>query len=79
MWNVKGTYLRKRRSKIGTVKWQQTHNYQWLNLKKQKPKQTKQTSTPGTESQKWRSHGGYLGEGEGENGGKGTGNKKHKW
>ena len=32
-WNVKGTYLRKRRSKTWTVKWQQTHNYQQLNLK----------------------------------------------
>ena len=31
------------------------HNYQ-LNLKKQK--QTKQTTRTGTESQKWRSHGG---------------------
>ena len=34
MWNVKGTYLRKRRrSKVWRVKWQQTHNYQQLNLK----------------------------------------------
>ena len=29
----KGTYLRKRRSKLWTIKWQQTHNYQQLNLK----------------------------------------------
>ena len=28
--------------------------------KKQKQKQTKQTTRTGTESQKWRSHGGYL-------------------
>ena len=37
-----------------------THNYQKLNLKKQKQKQkqTKQTTRIGTESQKWRSHGG---------------------
>ena len=41
-------------------------------------KQAKQTTTTGTESQKWRSHGG-LSAGRGENGGKGTGNKKHKW
>ena len=45
---------------------------------KQKQKQTKQTTRTGTESQKWRSHGG-LSAGRGENGGKSTGNKKHKW
>ena len=33
-----------------------TTNYQQLNLKKQK--QAKQTTRIGTESQKWRSHGG---------------------
>ena len=54
-----------------------THSYQQLNLKKQK--QTKQTTITGTESQKWRSHGGLsVGKGSRENGGKGTGNKKHK-
>ena len=32
------------------------------------------------EPQKWRSHGGLsIGEWEGERGGKGTENKKHKW
>ena len=31
--NIKGTYLRKGRSKLWTVKWQQTHNYKQLNLK----------------------------------------------
>ena len=44
-------------------------------------KQTKQTRR-GTESQKWRSHGGLpvrRGRGEESNGSKGTGNKKHKW
>ena len=45
---------------------------------KTKTKQTKQTTRTGTESQKWRSHGG-LSVGEGENGRKGTGNKKRKW
>ena len=45
---------------------------------KQASKQTNQTTRTGTESQKWRSHGG-LSAGSGENGGKGTGNKKHKW
>ena len=45
-----------------------------------KIKQTKQTTRTGTESQKWRSHGGLLaGRERGENRGKGTGNKKHKW
>ena len=40
--------------------------------------QTKQTTRIGTESQKWRSHGGLsVGKGSGENGGKGTRNKKH--
>ena len=42
MWNVEGTYLRKRRSNIWTVKWQQTHNYQQLNLKEDKNKLSKQ-------------------------------------
>ena len=46
---------------------------------KKTQKQTKQT-TKRTESQKWRSRGGIsAGRGRGENGGKGTGNKKHKW
>ena len=44
-----------------------------------KQKQTKQTTRTGTESQKWKSHGGSsVGKGREENGGKGTGNKKHK-
>ena len=42
-------------------------NYQQLNLKKQKQKRTKQTTRTGTESQKWRSHGGLsVGVGGGE-------------
>ena len=45
--------------------------------KKQKQK-TKQTTRTGTESQKWRSHRGLsAGSRSGENGRKGTGNKKH--
>ena len=52
IWNVKGTYLRKRRSKLLTVKWQQTHYYQQLNLKNQNQKWTKQTTRTGTDSQK---------------------------
>ena len=48
--------------------------------KNQKHKQTKQTTRTGTESQKWRSDAGLsVGSGWGENEGKGTGNKKHKW
>ena len=39
---------------------------------------TKQTTTTGTESQKWRPCGGFS-VGGGDNGGKGTGNKKHNW
>ena len=40
------------------------------------PKQTKETSRTGTESQKWRSHGGLsAGRQREENGRKGTGNK----
>ena len=47
---------------------------------KQKPKPTKQTTRTGTESQKWRSHGGLsLGEWEEKRGGKSTKNKQHKW
>ena len=47
---------------------------------KTKTKATKQTTRTGTESQKWRSHGGLsVGTGRGENVGKATGNKKHNW
>ena len=35
-----------------------TQNYQQPNLRKAKQTQTKQTTRTGTESQKWRSHGG---------------------
>ena len=43
-----------------------TNNYQQLTLKKTK---TKQTTRTGTESQKWRSHGGLsMGRGREENG-----------
>ena len=56
-----------------------THNYQQLNLKKQK--HTKQAIRTGTESQKWRSHGGLsVGRerGRDEKGGKGAGISKYK-
>ena len=55
-----------------------THNYQQL---KQKTKtKIKQTTRRGTESQKWKSHGGLsVGKRRKENGGKGTGNNKQKW
>ena len=55
-----------------------TTNWQLLTTdpKKQKKQWTKQTTRRGTESQKWRSHGGLsTGEWEGESGGKGTENK----
>ena len=48
--------------------------------KTNKKKPTKQTTRTGTESQKWRSNGGLSVQRVREdNGGKGTGNKKHKW
>ena len=55
-----------------------TTNLQLLTTepKKQTKSQTKQTTRTGTESQKWRSHGGLS---TGREWGKGTGNKKHKW
>ena len=44
--------------------------------KKQKQKQTKETTRTGRESQKWRSHGKLsVGKRKRENGGKGTGNQ----
>ena len=48
------------------------HNYQQLNLKKtHTQKKTKQTTRTGTESQKWRSHGGLsVGRGGGGRRGK---------
>ena len=47
---------------------------------KKKQKQTNQTTKTGTESQKQSSHGGLSARSErGENRGKGTGNKQHKW
>ena len=53
-----------------------TANSQLLTTEpKTKPK-TKQTTRTGTESQKWRSHGGLsIGDWEGEREGKGTENK----
>ena len=48
--------------------------------KQKKPKQSKQIIRTGTESQKWRSHGGLsTGEWERERDGKGIDNKEHKW
>ena len=59
-------------------KW--TTNLQLSITEPKKQKQTKQITRTGTESQKWRSHGGLsMGRWRGENGGKGTGNKKHNW
>ena len=54
-----------------------TTNSQLSITEPKKQKQTKQTTRIGSDSQKQRSHGG-LSAGRGENGGKDTGNKKHK-
>ena len=57
-----------------------TINSQLSTTKPKRQNQTKQTTRTGTESQKWRSHGWLsAGRGRGENGGKCTRNKKHKW
>ena len=56
-----------------------TPNSQLSTSEPKKQKETKETSRTGTESQKWKSHGGLsMGNGSRENEGKGTGNKKHK-
>ena len=56
-----------------------TTNSQLSTTEPKKQKQTKQRTRTGIDSQKWRSHGGLsVDRGIGENGGKGTGNKKHK-
>ena len=49
-----------------------TTNSQLLTTTPKTKTKTKQTTRPGTESQKWKSHGGLSA-------GKDTGNKKHKW
>ena len=57
-----------------------TINSQPSTTEPKKKKETKEMIITGTESQKWRSHGGLsLERQRGKNGGKGTGNKKHKW
>ena len=54
-----------------------TTNSQLSTTEPKKQKHAKQTTRIGTESQKWRSHGGLsAGEWVGERGGKGTGKKK---
>ena len=56
-----------------------TTNSQLSTTEPRKQEKTKQTTRTGTESEKWRSHGGLsAGKGRGKNGGKGAGNKKHK-
>ena len=57
-----------------------TTNSQLSTTEPPKQKQSKQTTRTGTEPQKWRSHGGLsAGSRRGENEGKGTRSKKHKW
>ena len=53
-----------------------TTNSQLLTTEQKTKTKAKQTTRTGTESQKWRSHGGLsVGEWEEERGGKGTENK----
>ena len=57
-----------------------TTNSKLSTTEPKKQKQTKQTTRKGTDSQKQRLHGALSAwRGRGENGGKGTENKKHKW
>ena len=58
-----------------------TTNSQLSTTETKKQKLSKQQNwSAETESQKWRSHGGLsAGRAREEHGGKGTGNKKHKW
>ena len=60
-----------------------TTNSQLSTNLKQKGKQTKQTNRTGTESQKWRSHGGLsVGRGRGRKGtrsGEESENKEYNW
>ena len=57
-----------------------TTNSQLSPAKPEETKQIKQITRTGTESQKWRSHGGLsVGRVREENGRKGTGNKEHRW
>ena len=70
-----------KKKKIKNMNSKLTTNSQLSTTKpKKKQKQTKQTTRTGTESQKWRAHRGLsVGEWEGRERVKGTGNKKHKW
>ena len=55
-------------------------NSQLSTLEPKKRKEGKQTTRTGTESQKWRSHGGLsAGRRRAENEGKGTEKKRDKW
>ena len=68
------------KNKIKNMNSKMTTNLQLLTTEPKKTKTTKQTTRTGTESQKWRSHGGLsVGGWDGERGGKGTENKQHKW
>ena len=49
---LKGLIKEKEDQKLWTIKLQQTHNYQQLNLKQTNKKLTKQTTRTGTDSQK---------------------------
>ena len=71
----------KKKKKIKNMSNKMTTNSQLSSTKPKKPnkKQIKQTTRTGAESQKLRSYVGLsVGRWRADNGGKGTGNKKHK-
>ena len=72
MWNVKGTNLRKGRSKLWTIKWQKIHIYQQLSLKNKVSKQEEQRQNQGYGEC-------FDGCQVGKNGWRGERIKKYKW
>ena len=72
--------LRKRRRSKAMNSKMTTNSHLSTNEHKRKTMKTKttQTTKPGTDSEKWTSHGGFsVGRGKGGMGGKGTGKEKH--
>ena len=71
--------LSKEKEKIKTMNNKMTTNTQLSTTEPKTKTKTKQTPRTGTESQKWRSHGGLsVGRRRREDGGRGTWNKKHE-
>ena len=72
--------LTKKKKIIKTITSKMTTNSQLLTTEPKKQKQIKLTTRTGTDSQKWRSHGGLsAGRGQGEDGGKDRENKRYNW